>query len=78
MLPCDFRSAGVGDPGRLQYANPDHFQAYGVGDTSTFRYDTVLKRYICDGKFNLIMPEAKIKELGMNGGNHDDDEETDD
>jgi hypothetical protein len=66
MLPCEFRPAGVGDPAKFQNSNPDHFQSYGVGDTSTFRYDTVLKRYICDGKFNLIMPGEKIKQLGIN------------
>lgn len=65
MLPCEFRPTGAGEPGQFQYANPDHFQSYGVGDTSTFRYDAVLKRYVCDGKFNLVMPEAKIKELGI-------------
>jgi len=65
MLPCDFRPTGAGDPTKFQYHNPDHFQSYGVGDTSTFRYDPVLKRYIFDGKFNVVMPAAKIKELGI-------------
>jgi len=65
MLPCEFRPTGAGDPAKFQYANPDHFQSYGVGDTSTFRYDTALKQYICDGKFNLVMPEEKIKQLGI-------------
>jgi hypothetical protein len=66
MLPCEFRPTGAGAPNQFQYANPDHFQSYGVGDTSTFRYDTVLKRYVFDGKFNLVMPEEKIKQLGIN------------
>lgn len=66
MLPCEFRPTGAGDPSKFQYSNPDHFQSYGVGDTSTFRYDTVLKRYIFDGKFNLVMPEEKVKQLGIN------------
>jgi len=66
MLPCEFRPEGVGDPAKFQYSNPDHFQSYGVGDTSTFRYDITLKRYIFDGKFNLVMPEEKIKQLGIN------------
>ena len=63
MLPGEFRPAGVGTPGQVQYENPERFQAYGVGDTSTFRYDTVLKRYICDGKFNILMPWEAIKQL---------------
>ena len=65
MFPCEFRPSGVGGPKKFQWTNPDHFQAYGVGDTSTFRYDTVLKRYIFDGKFNIVMPPEKIKQLGI-------------
>ena len=65
MLPGEFRPTGAGGPRQFQYANPAHFQSYGAGDTSTFRYDPALKRYIFDGKFNLIMPEAKIKQLGI-------------
>ncbi len=45
--------------------NPGPFWAKGVGDTSIFRYDPVLKRYICDAKFNIYLPEEKIKQLGI-------------
>jgi len=45
--------------------NPGPFWAKGAGDTSTFRYDPVLRRYIWDGKFNLYLPKEKIKELGI-------------
>jgi hypothetical protein len=69
MLPSEFRPAGAGDAKRFQYSNPDHFQSYGAGDTSTFRYDAVLKRYIFDGKFNLLMPGQKIRELDINTEN---------
>jgi len=41
-----------------------------VGDTSDFRYDTVLKKYICDSKFNLYMPQEKFKALGVVQDNH--------
>lgn len=41
------------------------FWAKGVGDTSIFRYDPVLKKYICDTKFNIYLPEEKIKQLGI-------------
>lgn len=47
------------------HMNPGPFWAKGVGDTSIFRYDPVLKKYICDTKFNLYLPEAKIKQLGI-------------
>jgi len=49
----------------VDYKKPGSYWSYGVGDTSTFRYDSVLKRYICDAKFNLIMPRERIKELGI-------------
>jgi hypothetical protein len=45
--------------------NPGPFWAKGVGDTSIFRYDPVLKKYICDAKFNIYLPEEKIKQLGI-------------
>ena len=43
--------------------NPGPFWAKGRGDTSTFRYDPVLGRYIWDGKFNLYLPREKIEQL---------------
>lgn len=45
--------------------NPGPFWAKGVGDTCIFRYDPVLKKYVCDTKFNLYFPEEKIKQLGI-------------
>lgn len=45
--------------------NPGPFWAKGVGDTSIFRYDSALKKYICDTKFNVYLPEEKIKQLGI-------------
>jgi hypothetical protein len=65
MKPSDFRPMGVGSPREFQYDGADHFQGRGVGDTSTFRYDTVLKRYVFDGKFGLYFTPEKIKELGL-------------
>jgi hypothetical protein len=49
----------------FQWENPDRFQACGVGDTSIFQYDPVLKKYTCSGKFNIYMPPEKFKELGV-------------
>jgi len=65
MLPCEFGPTGVGEPAGFQWSNPDHIQSCGVGDTSTFRYDSVLKRYIFDGKFNLYLPPEKIEQLAI-------------
>ncbi len=63
MLPCEFRPMGVGDVLKFQYLHPDHIQAGGNGDTGSFRYDRVLKRYIHDGKFNLYFPKAHKERL---------------
>ena len=41
------------------------FWAKGVGDTSIFRYDPKLKKYICDTKFNLYLTKQKIQQLGI-------------
>jgi len=65
MLPCEFRPTGAGNPADFQWANPDHIQAIGAGDTTTFRYDRVLKRYIYDGKFKFHMPGETFKRLGI-------------
>jgi hypothetical protein len=65
MLPCEFRPMGVGKPGDFQWQNPDHIQSIGAGDTSSFRYDRVLKRYIYDGKFKLHMPRETFEQLGI-------------
>jgi len=47
------------------HMNPGPFWAKGVGDTSIFRYDPALKKYICDTKFNIYFPKEKIKQLGI-------------
>jgi len=47
------------------HMNPGAFWAKGVGDTSIFRYDPILEKYVCDTKFNLYLPEAKFKQLGI-------------
>ena len=65
MKPAEFRPRGIGRPSEFQYGGADHFQVNGVGDTSTFRYDTVLKRYVFDGKLGLYFTPDKIKELGL-------------
>lgn len=65
MFPGEFHPQAAADQSKFQWTNPDHIQLKGVGDTTRFRYDTVLKRYICDGKVDLYLPEAKIKELGI-------------
>ena len=65
MKPCEFRPAGAGVPAEFEWGVPTHFQGNGVGDTSTFRYDTVLKRYIFDGKYILMYPPDKIRQLGI-------------
>jgi len=44
---------------------PGPFWGKSVGDTSTFRYDSVLKKYIADTKLNLYLPKEKIKQLGI-------------
>ncbi len=49
----------------FQWHQPDHFQSNGVGDTSIFQYDRVLKKYTCSAKFNIYMPPEKFKELGV-------------
>jgi hypothetical protein len=65
MKPCDFRPGGVGVPQEFRWEQPESFEGNGVGDTSTFRYDQVLKRYIFDGKFILFFPQEKVSELGI-------------
>jgi len=65
MKPCEFQPMGTGSPNEFQWGGADHIQSCGVGDTSSFRYDTILKRYICDGKFNMYFPPEKIKQLGI-------------
>lgn len=45
--------------------NPGAYWAKGIGDTTTFRYDSILQRYICDAKFNLYLPQEKFKMLGI-------------
>jgi len=41
------------------------YESADIGDTSDFRYDTVLRKYICDSKFKLYMPQEKFKALGI-------------
>jgi hypothetical protein len=65
MRPAEFRPLGVGRPEEFRWDGTDHFQGNGVGDTSTFRYDPVLKRYIFDGKFGLYFTPEKIQQLGL-------------
>jgi|GEM_PF-789661 len=49
----------------FQWENADHFQASGMGDTSIFQYDTVLKKYTCSAKFNIYMPRQEFDRLGI-------------
>jgi len=49
--------------------SPGPYWSKGIGDTSIYRYDPILERYICDAKFNLYMPKEKIKQLGITTGN---------
>jgi len=65
MKPAEFRPMGVGRVEEFRWDGADFFQGNGVGDTSTFRYDTVLKRYVFDGKFGLYFTPEKIKQLGL-------------
>jgi hypothetical protein len=65
MRPGEFRPMGVGTPAEFRWDGTDHFQLNGVGDTSTFRYDTILKRYIFDGKVGLYFTPEKIQQLGL-------------
>src|SRR5690606_16329551 len=62
MLPREFRPQAAGDTSQFKWTDSDCFQAKGVGDTTRWRYDTVLKRYICDGKIGLYLPKEKIEE----------------
>ena len=45
--------------------SPGPYWAKEIGDTSCYRYDPILERYICDAKTVLIMPQTKIKSLGL-------------
>lgn len=45
--------------------DPGPFSAWGFGDTTTIRYDSRLKRYLCDGKFNLFMSQDTFNRLGI-------------
>lgn len=65
MLPAAFRPMGVGRPDQFAWQNPSRVQSSGAGDTSTFRYDPVLRRYIYDGKFKTYLPEAMFAALGI-------------
>ena len=50
-----------GDLGRcvMKHTENKLLPAVGMGDTSVFRYDPVLNKYICDAKFNLYFPQGK-------------------
>jgi hypothetical protein len=65
MQPAEFRPLGLGKVSEFRWDGADHYQGNGVGDTSTFRYDAVLKRYVFDGKYNLYLTPEKILELGL-------------
>ena len=67
MFPGDFQPHSTGSERQFIWHPhaPDRFQSHGVGDTSSFRYDPILKRYIFDGKFNIYMPPEKFDELGL-------------
>lgn len=65
MQPAEFRPLGLGKVSEFRWDGAEHFQGNGVGDTSTFRYDTVLKRYVFDGKYNLYLTPEKIRQLGL-------------
>lgn len=65
MMPSEFRPNGAGKGRPTQRQNPDHIHSDAMGDTTTFRYDPVLKRYIYDGKFKLYFPKDKFKQLGI-------------
>ena len=65
MQPCEFAPMGTGRPEEFRWDGADFFQSRGVGDTSTFRYDPVLKRYVFDGKFNLYIIPEKTKQLDL-------------
>lgn len=65
MQPSEFTPMGTGRPEEFRWDGADFFQANGVGDTSTFRYDPVLRRYVFDGKFNLYLTPEKIRQLDL-------------
>jgi hypothetical protein len=43
-------------------SNPKLFSSVGIGDTSIFRYDPILQRYVVDVKFNLYLPAQLMKD----------------
>ena len=65
MMSYTPESKAAADNRVFQYENPDHFQSIGLGDTSVFQYDPVLKKYTCSGKYTLYMPTEKFGELGI-------------
>ncbi len=65
MMPSELEVRGFDSAVGFQWTQPKHFQSCGVGDTSIFQYDPVLKTYTCSAKFNLYMPKEKFKELGI-------------
>ena len=55
----------IKDTGAFAMYEDTQFWSMSVGDTTNFRYDPVLKKYIADAKFNLYMPKEKFRELGI-------------
>lgn len=43
--------------------NPDLWSSVGMGDTSVFRHDPMLGRYVVDAKFNLYLPVETFKAI---------------
>jgi hypothetical protein len=52
--------------------SPGPYWAKGIGDTTAYRYDPILKRYICDAKHMLILPKEEVKRLGLVLGRNKD------
>jgi len=60
---ADHRRPELSSTQNLMWSGP--YRSIGIGDTTIYRYDPVLERYICDAKFNLYYPESKAKQLGL-------------
>jgi len=58
-------TADLTHPAVTSSENRDLYSSVGPGDTSLFRHDPILGRYVIDAKFNLYLPEARLKELGV-------------
>jgi hypothetical protein len=56
-------TGGLRRPVLTSTENPKLWSSVGMGDTSIFRHDPLLGRYVVDSKFNLYLPAELMKDL---------------